>query len=105
MLFHCTAGYLEDFLGQLAILNEPRYIKPSQGIFRAWPHSAGGLGVVQMANTRDTRTLIKDIMSHKKTEKVIIFLIIWYTSMYTIYNTFFELIIYEAEGQGKKSLL
>lgn len=66
LLSHCRAGNLEDFLGQLVILNRPRYIKPSQGVFRAWPNSAGGLEVVQMADTRGTRTLTKDKMSLKK---------------------------------------
>lgn len=74
LLFHCKAGNLEDFLGQLVILNKPRYIKPSRGVFRAWPNSAGGLGVVQMADTRGTRTLIKGIMSLKKKLKNIPFL-------------------------------
>lgn len=36
------------------------YIKPIRGVLRAQPDSVGGLGVVQMDDSRGTRTLVED---------------------------------------------
>lgn len=49
------------FIELLGNLNEPMYVKPTQGVLRSQSNSTGGFGMCQMGDVRGTRTLVDDL--------------------------------------------